>query len=196
MNNPEFLDQVVEESDDNKKAPIPVPPALDSEKVDNPPKDHPTILVRKSKFILLFTLLGGGVIALALIWLLTFVSPALAPVVMFILVVTALYILIGFLHWIFEYYVISDEEIFYRTGIFFIRKEMILIKSVENITLRQGFIGNILNYGTLNLSAPTIRTTFILLQVPNPQKHMEFLESATKKNSGLNPRQIIGNVSP
>ncbi len=196
MNNPEFLDQVVKESDEDKKPTVPVPPVLDNERVANPPKAHPTILVRKSKFILLFTLLGGGIIALTLIWFLTFVSPALAPVAMFVLFVTALYVLIIFLHWVFEYYVISDEEIFYRTGIFFIRKEMILIKSVENITLTQGFIGNILNYGTLHLSAPTIRRTFILLQVPKPQKHMEFLESATKKNSGLNPRQIIGNVSP
>lgn len=206
MNNPDFLDQVGKESNEDKKTPASLPPALDNERVDNPPavdsaktqdeKAHPTILVRKSKFILLFTLLGGGIIAFALIWFLTFVSPALAPVIMFVLFVTALYVLVIFLHWVFEYYVISDEEIFYRTGIFFIRKEMILLKSVENITLRQGFIGNILNYGTLHLSAPTIRKIFILLQVPHPQKHLEFFEAATKKNPGLNPRQIIGNVSP
>ncbi len=85
------------------------------------------------------------------------------------------------LDWLLEFYVISPVEILHRKGILFIRKEIILLKNIEIIKLHQSIIGHLLNYGTVELYAPTISQTFFMYSVATPNEYIKALERSIQK---------------
>lgn len=103
-----------------------------------------------------------------------------------ILIPSTIWISISILKWLLEYYRLEPREIEHRQGIFFINKEIILLKNVETICLRQSLIGKLLNYGTIRLYAPTIQQDFQLKTIDKPEKFIRALEkSIHKENSDI-----------
>ena len=139
------------------------------------------ITARMSKYVLYFKLgILWGVTMIMLFIIHTLDVMSWITVVL-ILIIPVIYSVKILLEWIFEFYIISSSEVLHRKGILFIRKEIILLKNIEIIRLHQSILGRLLNYGTVELYAPTISQTFQMRAISTPNEYIKALEQAIKR---------------
>jgi len=56
--------------------------------------------------------------------------------------------------WVTEFYVIKNDSLTYRMGIFFKQKRVLLIRQIVEVLLHQHFFGHVFNYGTIKVITP------------------------------------------
>lgn len=80
------------------------------------------------------------------------------------------------LAWLNEYYEISPALVKHKKGILFVRREQLALDDIQSISLHQGLIGKIFNFGTLSLFDWKWRKNEYLYDVHNPTKYVEIIE--------------------
>ena len=98
--------------------------------------------------------------------------------VFFLLFLSTLYsieiptILTVVLKWINTLYYISEGKITIRKGMFRIEGQSYNLKDIKKISVSQGLIGKLCNFGTVSLifAAPSIKENVILYLVPKPKE--------------------------
>lgn len=83
--------------------------------------------------------------------------------------------------WINEYYEITPKEVIYRRGLIFKKEERNTIVHLGSITIEQGILGRIFNYGTLSLFNWLLDKEITLYLIHNPRKYHHILQTLIPK---------------
>jgi len=78
--------------------------------------------------------------------------------------------------WLYNYYELSEEKVTHHRGVFFLQKKSLYFREVQEIVLRQKFLGRIFHYGNLGLVGSNTETLFALQRISEPQKNIEMLQ--------------------
>ncbi|MDO8657433.1 MAG: PH domain-containing protein [Candidatus Levybacteria bacterium] len=81
------------------------------------------------------------------------------------------------LQWLNEYYEITPQKIIHRKGIIWTKEETFKIEHIESVSLKQGLIAKILNYGTIEFYDWRTKDNIPIYLIHNPIKYMNILES-------------------
>lgn len=79
--------------------------------------------------------------------------------------------------WIEEYYEITPKEVIHKNGFIFKVEERHKLSHIGSVTLDQGFLGRVFNYGTLRLYNWTQEKNIYLYLIHNPRKYHHILET-------------------
>ena len=80
------------------------------------------------------------------------------------------------LAWLNEYYEVTNSLVRHKKGIFFVKKEQLSLADIQSITLHQGVLGKILNFGTICLYDWKWGKHEYLYAIHNPTKYVEIFE--------------------
>lgn len=86
------------------------------------------------------------------------------------------------LKWNSEYTVVEKGGIIKRSGILHKKEQKYACNFVESIILDQGFLGMILDYGTIELYDPALTERVCLTNIQSPKNNGELIEKVTSKN--------------
>ncbi|MCC6643926.1 PH domain-containing protein [Candidatus Peregrinibacteria bacterium] len=78
-------------------------------------------------------------------------------------------------HWLTEFYVLKNDSLTHRYGIFIKHKRVLMIKQVVEVLMKQGFFGKVFNYGTITLTSLQGNEGVFLKKVENPGKYFKIL---------------------
>lgn len=155
-------------------------------------RDHinvPSIIIRQSISFLLLKLVTLELIAAVLFTLLhpVLFSQALANEFLYIknladwiflsAVIVKLYLTVYVvLAWINNFYEITPLLVRHRSGIVWVHKEQLSLDDIQSITVDQGILGKILNFGTLSLYDWKWRKDEFLYSIHSPTKYVKIIE--------------------
>lgn len=74
------------------------------------------------------------------------------------------------------WYVVTDQRVFWRRGLFVRESAEVLISRVESVSLRQSLMGQLFNYASLTIIG-TGGTTEYFIDLPNPAAFQHALQS-------------------
>ncbi|KKT80972.1 MAG: hypothetical protein A2925_01605 [Candidatus Yanofskybacteria bacterium RIFCSPLOWO2_01_FULL_44_22] len=94
-----------------------------------------------------------------------------------------------FFSWYKEYYEFKTDRIVHAKGILFRHKNMIPLETVHAVSYRQGPLGKLTQYGTIELSTGAGRNTK-LSYIPEPQKYVELITGFLK--SKIMDKSVFG----
>jgi len=101
-------------------------------------------------------------------------------------VIEMIIIIVVVLKWVNLYYEIREDEIIERHGIISVNENAHSFRNFAAISISQGIIGRIFNYGTLKLYNPAIDHSLTLRKIGSPQKYKNFLiNKLPKMTDGL-----------
>lgn len=80
------------------------------------------------------------------------------------------------LNWVSETYLIKENIIIHRKGLFNTTENTYSLQSLGSTTILQGILGKLLNYGTIKIYSPILKREFYLVNVHNPQQKVKLLE--------------------
>ena len=89
--------------------------------------------------------------------------------------------IVSIVSWMNDFYEIKSGEVMRKTGIFRRREQTFSLKNIEVIDLYQGFLGKMLEYGTIRLFSPFANTEFYFYHIPDPKKYIEVLREMMPK---------------
>lgn len=81
------------------------------------------------------------------------------------------------LAWLNEYFEITPSLVRHKKGIFFVKVEQLALDDIQSITLQQGLLGKLLNFGTLSLFDWKWRKLEYLYDIHNPTKYLDIIET-------------------
>jgi|SRR5581483_1058291 len=81
------------------------------------------------------------------------------------------------LAWINHYYEITPTLVRQRRGIIWVQKEQLALDDIQSVTIEQGLMGKILDYGTISLFDWKWKKQEYLYAVHNPMKYIKILET-------------------
>jgi uncharacterized membrane protein YdbT with pleckstrin-like domain len=81
------------------------------------------------------------------------------------------------LRWVNDYYEISPDEISHVTGIFSKTRKSYPYRDIQSITVHQGVMGRLFNYGEVNLYIPTLGHELHFREVSDPARFVELVKS-------------------
>lgn len=88
-----------------------------------------------------------------------------------------------FTNWLCHYYIVTEDGISINTGFLFRRSRTFDFQSIKSIRIRQGILGKIFNYGTIELEIPVIKKMPVLHSVSNAFEFAKILEEQRLKAS-------------
>lgn len=91
----------------------------------------------------------------------------------FVKIISTTYVV---LQWLNEYYEIYPHELRHINGIVWKKENHYPTGSIRGIMLDQGFVGKILNYGTITLFDYPQRQLISLYQIHDPKKYFKIIE--------------------
>lgn len=109
-----------------------------------------------------------------------FTLPGRADVLIFSALKLALIIFV-ILQWLNDYCEITPNAILHRKGIIFRTEEKYELVNLKLIGMKQGFIGKILNFGTITLYDWFLKKHSYLYLIHNPQRYFRILKDLVSK---------------
>lgn len=100
-------------------------------------------------------------------------SSRLFILAVFIKMILTIYIVLS---WLNEYYEVTSKLVRHKKGILFVHKEQLALADIQSITLHQGLIGKLFNFGTLSLYDWKWRKHEYLYDIHNPTKYLDVIE--------------------
>jgi len=94
-------------------------------------------------------------------------------------------IIITVLKWFNLYYEIREEEIIERRGIISVKENTHSFRNFAAISITQGIIGRIFNFGNIRLFNPALEHSLTLKNIKNPLRYKEILTQKLPKNESL-----------
>lgn len=111
-----------------------------------------------------------------IIMLYAFLSIGIQTLNMILLVLT-------FLEWIRMIYIIRPNEIIEQKGIWHIKENVYSTDKIEGVTVDQGIIGRIFNYGTIKIVNPVLGEDLYLVDIPDPFTYADVIRQSKSKET-------------
>ncbi len=92
--------------------------------------------------------------------------------------------------WFYRYYVITPEGIYLYKGVIFRQMDNFDMKSVRKVTVEQGLMGRIFNYGDIVMESPLISHDIRLHNIHKPTKVVKLIEKQRLKHV-TNAKSVI-----
>jgi uncharacterized membrane protein YdbT with pleckstrin-like domain len=92
-------------------------------------------------------------------------------------------IIVTVLKWFNLYYEIRDEEIIERRGIISVKENTHSFRNFAAISITQGIIGRIFNFGTIRLYNPALEHSLTLNRISAPLRYKELLTAKLPKQN-------------
>lgn len=80
------------------------------------------------------------------------------------------------LAWLNEYFEITPSLVRHKKGILFVKVEQLALDDIQSITLQQGLLGKLFNFGTLSLFDWKWKKHEYLYDIHNPTKYLDIIE--------------------
>lgn len=104
---------------------------------------------------------------------------------MFLLVILQIGLtIVVILKWIYNYYEISMHMVVRYTGFIFKHQQVLYLKDVNEVTLHQGVLGRLFNYGTLELLTHIATGVFYIRRVSYPKKNLNLIKDILAEVKG------------
>lgn len=87
------------------------------------------------------------------------------------------------LDWVNEEFEIREESLVHRRGIFHLTQETYTLRQLGSANIYQGFVGRILNYGTIVIASPILKKDVFLTDIHNPQQVIKLLEDNIERSN-------------
>lgn len=149
------------------------------------------VTIRESIFFLLLRLVITEVITLALFIMLQYffvettigqASPQFnLPIFIIIFTLKMFIVFWVLLEWVNNYYEITPKEIIHKRGFLFKSEERDTLDHLGTLAIKQGMLGRIFNYGTIELHNWMHSRTVMLYLIHNPMKYHHVLQSLLPK---------------
>lgn len=97
------------------------------------------------------------------------------------LLIGEVFTLIIIARWVTEFYVIKNDSLTYRMGIFFKQKRVLLIRQIVEVVLIQNLVGRVFNYGTIKVITSQALEGVYIKRVENPNKYFKVLRELSVK---------------
>ncbi len=95
--------------------------------------------------------------------------------------VNLIFILYISIKWASEYTEVSKDGVIRHSGILHKKEQKYACNFVEAITVEQSFLGQIFNYGTIELYDPALKERVYLINISNPREYSERIEKIVEK---------------
>ena len=105
---------------------------------------------------------------------------------LFLQTLQSLWFLVIIIKWFYVYYQITPKEVLLHTGVIAQKRKHFALEKTESVTLEQGFLGRIFNFGTITIELflSNSRHNLYLYDVPNPGKYMNIIEKTITSFGG------------
>ena len=116
----------------------------------------------------------------------TTISLNIVSIIFFIILITIIQNIILIyiaLRWANNYYELKEDEVIQITGIISKTKKAYPVSDIQSITLQQGFMGRLFNYGNISFYIPTLGHDLNFNEVSDPQEFIELIKNAQPKDS-------------
>lgn len=87
------------------------------------------------------------------------------------------------LDWYNRTYIIRGKDIMIKQGVFSLQEKLIQYDNMEQINVYQSLLGRLLDFGSIRLYNPLLKTDTYLTNVPNPSKHAHTIQESVPKSS-------------
>jgi membrane protein YdbS with pleckstrin-like domain len=105
------------------------------------------------------------------------VSPVTRGLLVFIFMTLTLLVSIYLLfRWWRNYYLVGEEKVTHREGIFWVRRKAVRFPTLHYLSLQQSLIGRIFNFGTILLRSSETREEIQLKKIPRPQYYLDLFK--------------------
>ena len=101
-----------------------------------------------------------------------------------------LIIAISFMAWYLPIYMITDEAVIYRRGALFEERKLADLASVQQVRLKQGWLGQRLDYGSLGLEVGSAERVNVIRDIPNPGTYTNTLEDMIQRAHDQHPFEV------
>lgn len=94
------------------------------------------------------------------------------------------------LRWIFEYYEVKEDYIVHTRGVLKKKEDIYSLRTIEAGNVIQPLFGKLLNYGTIRIYSPVLKTEYFLHDIPNPREMRDTLTSLLSSEKTGNEKII------
>lgn len=148
-----------------------------------------SVLIRKSPIILLYRMVIATVVIYVLFavysaFLYEYTEPILTNVLLgksafaFVsILIEALTMYLLLLQWSFSYYELTDTDVTKRSGILKRQQETFSLRNTQSVHIKQGTLGTLWNYGTLELHNPLTKQDVVLRDIADARKYADIISS-------------------
>lgn len=81
----------------------------------------------------------------------------------------------------YEYYIIEENEIIFKTGIFVPKQRSYLYSSFESIEFTQNAVQKFCGYGDIRINVISMDDNLVLREIPNPEEITSLIMNSIKK---------------
>lgn len=122
-----------------------------------------------------------------------FITLSFASISFYLVIILVQFIVIGYIviQWSNNVFVIKDNEIVHRRGVFSFKEDSYSLRNVEAFTLDQTFIGKLLNFGTIHFYSPVLKQEYYLENVSSPVLLKESIENMVASHKSGRTNQMI-----
>jgi uncharacterized membrane protein YdbT with pleckstrin-like domain len=91
--------------------------------------------------------------------------------------------------WVTEFYIIKNDSLTYRVGIFFKQKRVLLIRQIVEVELIQNFFARLFQYGTIKVITAQALEGVYIKRVSNPNKYFKILRELSVNQQERHERE-------
>jgi membrane protein YdbS with pleckstrin-like domain len=102
-------------------------------------------------------------------------------------ILQVLIIVISFMAWYLPSYVVTDYAVIFRRGALFEERQLADLASVQQVKLKQGWLGKRLDYGSLVLVAGSAERANVIRDIPNPGTYADTLKDIIQRSQDQQP---------
>lgn len=95
-------------------------------------------------------------------------------------VINIVLIIVAFLKWSTDYYILEGRNVVFRKGIWQVKEQVFSIENVETASVQQSFWGRVFNFGSLDVYNPVLKSDLHLYGIPSPSKYLEIIQQIGK----------------
>jgi uncharacterized membrane protein YdbT with pleckstrin-like domain len=100
-------------------------------------------------------------------------------VILFLVLVTVIQtaiIIYIILDWANRYYEFNSDEIVFKSGVASKQERSYPYRDIQSVRLKQGILGRLLNFGTIEVFIPTLGYDLHFTEIPNPREFVKIIK--------------------
>lgn len=133
--------------------------------------------------------IAGILLRAPIIWLALQVYPSSNLIVLYGIVyilfqvVNVITIILVILDWYNRTYTLQSHDIIFRAGVFKSLRKNYQYDNIEKVTLEQGLIGKMLNFGSVVIYNPLIKEDAYIRNIPDPEYYTNIIQGVVPKSA-------------
>jgi len=94
-------------------------------------------------------------------------------------------VIIGYIivKWVSETYEVNDEELIINSGLLSRKSEVYPLRNLESMTAYRGVLGQIFNYGSVEMKFPLMNKTVWIMDIPYPDQFVPLIDKYASKST-------------